>query len=98
MQAISNLIDHGMSIQEAVEAPHLWIQGCGVEVEQGVPANVPAQLRSRDHDARKKGILLPLPFDGSASLLPAAAWRPYPALHQRSRACTRTLPSQTQDL
>ena len=36
MQAISNLIDHGMSVQEAVEAPRLWTQGFGVEVENSV--------------------------------------------------------------
>ena len=33
MQALSNLIDHGMSVQEAVEAPRLWTQGYAVEVE-----------------------------------------------------------------
>ena len=37
MQALSNLIDHGMSVQEAVEAPRLWTQGFGVEVENSVP-------------------------------------------------------------
>ena len=35
MQAILNLIDHGMSLQEAVEAPRLWTQGHDVEVEPG---------------------------------------------------------------
>jgi gamma-glutamyltranspeptidase/glutathione hydrolase len=37
MQAISNLIDHGMTVQEAVEAPRLWTQGFGVEVEKACP-------------------------------------------------------------
>ena len=45
MQALSNLIDHGMSVQEAVEAPRLWTQGFGVEVEDAVPAPVIAELR-----------------------------------------------------
>ena len=44
MQAICNLIDHGMSVQEAVEAPRLWTQGFGVEVEDSVPADVLAAL------------------------------------------------------
>ena len=40
MQALSNLIDHGMSVQEAVEAPRIWTQGYALEVEDGVPATV----------------------------------------------------------
>ena len=35
MQAIMNVIDHGMTLQEAVEAPRLWTQGQAVELEQG---------------------------------------------------------------
>jgi gamma-glutamyltranspeptidase/glutathione hydrolase len=35
MQAIMNVIDHGMTLQEAVEAPRLWTQGQDVELEQG---------------------------------------------------------------
>ena len=35
MQAIMNVIDHGMTLQEAVEAPRLWTQGQEVELEQG---------------------------------------------------------------
>ena len=33
MQAIMNVIDHGMTLQEAVEAPRLWTQGQDVELE-----------------------------------------------------------------
>lgn len=33
MQAIVNLIDHKMSVQQAVEAPRLWTQGQEVEIE-----------------------------------------------------------------
>ena len=36
MQALLNLIDHGMSLQEAVEAPRVWTQGQALEVEAGV--------------------------------------------------------------
>lgn len=35
MQGIMNVIDHGMTLQEAVEAPRLWTQGQDVELEQG---------------------------------------------------------------
>lgn len=34
MQTIVNLIDHRMSLQEAVEAPRIWTQGQEVEIEQ----------------------------------------------------------------
>ncbi|WP_421979266.1 gamma-glutamyltransferase [Roseibium sp.] len=34
MQAIVNLIDHRMSLQEAVEAPRIWTQGQEVEIEK----------------------------------------------------------------
>ena len=35
MQAIVNLIDHGMSVQEAVEAPRIWTEGGVLELEPG---------------------------------------------------------------
>src|SRR5260221_884690 len=50
LQALINLIDHGMSLQEAVEAPRVWTEGNALEVEQAVPDNVRARLRSMGHD------------------------------------------------
>jgi gamma-glutamyltranspeptidase / glutathione hydrolase len=35
MQAIINVIDHGMTLQQAVEAPRLWDRGPVLEIEQG---------------------------------------------------------------
>jgi gamma-glutamyltranspeptidase / glutathione hydrolase len=37
MQAIVNLLDHGMTLQEAVEAPRCWDRGPVLEIEQGFP-------------------------------------------------------------
>ena len=37
-QAVVNLIDHRMSLQEAVEAPRIWSQGQELEMEQDIPA------------------------------------------------------------
>ena len=37
-QAVVNLIDHGMSLQEALEAPRIWTQGQELEMEQDIPA------------------------------------------------------------
>ena len=41
MQGIINVIDHGMTLQEAVEAPRIWTEGHALEVEDRVP-NLPA--------------------------------------------------------
>ncbi len=44
LQALINLIDHGMSLQEAVEAPRVWTEGNALEVELAVPDSVRAKL------------------------------------------------------
>ena len=49
-QALVNVIDHGMSLQEAVEAPRLWTQGQTVEVEAGMAASVRDALAALGHD------------------------------------------------
>ena len=58
MQAIVNLLEHGMTLQEAVEAPRLWTQGAELEIEEGFPAATMEALRARGWD------LLPLPHVG----------------------------------
>ena len=52
LQAILNVVDHGMSLQEAVEAPRVWTQGEEVEVEQGVPEDVRQALESKGHQVK----------------------------------------------
>jgi gamma-glutamyltranspeptidase / glutathione hydrolase len=44
-----NLIDHGMSLQEAVEAPRIWTEGPVVEVEHGIPPAIRMGLEARGH-------------------------------------------------
>ncbi len=51
MQAIINVIDHGMSLQQAVEAPRLWDRGPVLELEAGF-AGLPdlrVELERRGH-------------------------------------------------
>ncbi len=55
MQALSNLIDHGMSVQEAVEAPRIWTQGYGLELENSISTDVVAALRDCGHDVLSTG-------------------------------------------
>jgi gamma-glutamyltranspeptidase/glutathione hydrolase len=51
MQAIINVIDHGMTLQEAVEAPRLWDRGPTLELETGFAdlAQLSAELERRGH-------------------------------------------------
>ncbi|HUG15100.1 MAG TPA: gamma-glutamyltransferase, partial [Thermomicrobiales bacterium] len=51
MQGIINVIDHGMTLQEAVEAPRLWDRGPVLEIEEGFPglADLKAALEARGH-------------------------------------------------
>jgi gamma-glutamyltranspeptidase/glutathione hydrolase len=79
MQALSNLIDHGMTVQEAVEAPRLWTQGFGVEVENVVPSGVLAALRDRGHDVVATGNvgggMSAIEIDADGTMTGAACWR-----------------------
>lgn len=49
LQAIVNVIDHGMSYQEAVEAPRIWTLGEDLELEPGFPQHVKNELDRRGH-------------------------------------------------
>ena len=79
MQALSNLIDHGMSVQEAVEAPRIWTQGFGVEVENSVPSDILSALRDRGHDIATAGNvgggMSAIQFDADGTMTGAACWR-----------------------
>ena len=79
MQALINLIDHGMSLQEAVEAPRVWTEGNALEVEPAVPDTLRAALVSMGHK------VLPVPtvaggmnavqFHADGTMSGAACWR-----------------------
>jgi gamma-glutamyltranspeptidase/glutathione hydrolase len=79
MQAFLNLIDHAMTLQEAVEAPRLWTQGHTVEVESAFPEAVRDGLRARGHEI----VVLPhvasgmnaIEFHDDGAMTGAACWR-----------------------
>ncbi|MBN9564275.1 MAG: gamma-glutamyltransferase [Alphaproteobacteria bacterium] len=79
MQAVINLIDHGMSLQEAVEAPRLWTQGFALELETGFPEPVRAALRERGHEVvavpHVGGGMCAVGFGDDGMLTGAACWR-----------------------
>ena len=79
LQALLNLIDHGMSLQEAVEAPRVWTEGNALEVEQAVPDDVRAKLTSMGHRLvavpTVAGGMNAIQFHDDGSLMGAACWR-----------------------
>ena len=79
LQALLNLIDHGMTLQEAVEAPRIWTQGYGVEVEQAVAPAVVSALRERGHDVASVGSIgggmSAIQFDDDLAMHGASCWR-----------------------
>jgi gamma-glutamyltranspeptidase/glutathione hydrolase len=79
LQALVNLIDHGMSPQEAVEAPRVWTEGGILELEQAIPQPVVDALAARGHNvervARIAGGMNAIAFDPDGTLTGAACWR-----------------------
>jgi gamma-glutamyltranspeptidase / glutathione hydrolase len=79
MQAVVNLVDHGMSLQEAVEAPRLWTQGHAVEIEDGFPEPVRQRLRALGHDVavmpHVAGGMCAIAFAEDGAMTGAACWR-----------------------
>ena len=79
MQALVNLVDHGMSLQEAVEAPRLWTQGQTVEIEDGFPAAVRDGLAALGHGvvavAHVGGGMTAVRLDQDGLIHGAACWR-----------------------
>jgi gamma-glutamyltranspeptidase/glutathione hydrolase len=79
MQALINLIDHGMSLQEAVEAPRVFTEGNALEVEQAIPASVRGKLQAMGHKVAEMatvgGGMNAIQFHGDGALSGAACWR-----------------------
>ena len=79
MQALVNLIDHGMTLQEAVEAPRVWTEGNALEVESAVPESVRAKLAAMGHKvvavATVGGGMNGIEFSGDGTLRGAGCWR-----------------------
>ena len=79
MQALSNLIDHGMTVQEAVEAPRVWTQGHALEMEASFPESMVAAMRARGHDVATVGNVAggmsAIRFHDDGTLEGAACWR-----------------------
>ena len=79
MQALINVIDHEMTLQEAVEAPRVWTEGHALEVEYGIPETIRAGLTALGHDVLAvptvAGGMNGIAFDGDGGMTGAACWR-----------------------
>jgi gamma-glutamyltranspeptidase / glutathione hydrolase len=79
LQALLNLIDHGMSLQEAVEAPRVWTEGNALEVELAIPQSVRAKLSAMGHKVvavpTVAGGMNAIQFGDDGFLTGAACWR-----------------------
>jgi gamma-glutamyltranspeptidase / glutathione hydrolase len=79
LQAVVNLIDHRMPLQEAVEAPRIWSQGQELEMEQAIPAAVRDALAGRGHRVvavpAVAGGMNAVAFSADGTLEGAACWR-----------------------
>ena len=79
LQALVNLLDHAMSLQEAVEAPRIWTEGGVVEIEEAFPAEVENELVERGHEVlrlqRIGGGMNAIAFGEDGSLTGSACWR-----------------------
>ncbi len=79
MQALIALVDHGMTLQEAVEAPRIWTQGQALEVEDGIAEAVRAALSAMGHTVQVlphvAGGMCAVRFEADGMLEGAACWR-----------------------
>ena len=80
LQAIVNVIDHGMTLQQAVEAPRVWTQGQSLNVEEGIAPDVREELESLGHEveivAKVAGGMNGVMLDHERGLIRGAAcWR-----------------------
>jgi len=79
LQGIINVIDHGMSLQQAVEAPRVWTQGQNLELEFSISNEASEGLDKMGHSIerveRVAGGMNGVMFDNEGLIHGAACWR-----------------------
>ncbi len=79
LQAVINLVDHGMSLQQAVEAPRIWTQGFDLELEGAFSPQLQTELEEKGHTVLRVpnvgGGMNAIAFHDDGSLEGAACWR-----------------------
>ena len=64
VQIVLNMLDNGMDVQQAIDAPRFFFEGGQVLVEHGTPAATVEGLKARGHDV----VMAPLPWGGAQSI------------------------------
>jgi len=79
MQAVLNIVDHGMELQEAVEAPRVWTQGQAVELESKISEGVREKVSGMGHPAMSVasvgGGMCAIRFGADGGMTGSACWR-----------------------
>jgi len=79
LQAVLNMVDHGMGVQEAVEAPRVFSWGQEAEIERGFPEQVHTALKALGHQVTPVdhvgGGMCAIGFNPDGSMTGAACWR-----------------------
>ena len=78
-QAIVNWIDHGMNVQEAVEAPRIWTEGGSLELELAYSDATADALTKRGHTIQRMkhiaGGMNAIAFSPDGTMTGSACWR-----------------------
>jgi len=63
-QIVLNMLDYGMDVQQAIDAPRFFFEGEQTVVEHGTSAATIEGLKQRGHDV----VMAPLPWGGAQTV------------------------------
>ena len=64
VQILLNMLDYGMDVQQAIDAPRFFFDGQQTVVERGTPAGTIEGLKARGHDV----VIAPTPWGGAQTI------------------------------
>jgi gamma-glutamyltranspeptidase/glutathione hydrolase len=64
VQIVNNMLDYGMDVQQAIDAPRFFFEGEQTVVETGTPAATVEGLKARGHDV----VFAPTPWGGAQTI------------------------------
>jgi gamma-glutamyltranspeptidase / glutathione hydrolase len=64
VQIMLNMLDYGMDVQQAIDAPRFFFEGDKTDVEHGTPITTIDGLKARGHDV----VMASLPWGGAQTI------------------------------
>jgi gamma-glutamyltranspeptidase/glutathione hydrolase len=64
VQIVLNMLDYGMDVQQAIDAPRFFFEGENTDVERGAPATTIEGLKARGHDV----VMATSPWGGAQTI------------------------------